>query len=579
MSLPIRLLGAMLLISAVPCLSDTVYYVDSLVGNDTFSGKLPDLNAQRTDGPWKSLKKVADSSKNFLPGDTIRFRRGQTFYTFFNAVLQSNGSQFKPITYTSYGDPGLSRPVLTNSKDIRTEASKWAAVADRPGIYTYAYEGCYVQQIWENGVPLRRATTSALIDGRWYFPRFSTHGDCLAAQVSGVIKMYYAPSAGAPELQQSLDFANNNFILGIPNRSFLTFDDLAFRHSLNAIYARGKDAPVHNIVFSNNLIEGVLAGIKLHSVTVDGVVQELRDIEIRDNEFKNIRFAVLEQAIEINNGSETADGTTPARSLRVIGNKVRDIAKDGAYTLDDTNPDIEVFSFQNLRDSVISDNDVRDGLKIKQGLLSAKGAPLASGGAVLWVNPKQTIENIRISRNRFDNLGKAITMGAGPNYHLVNVIIDNNIISNSENGIRLNSGDSSQASGVFHNTLYANDISIHLNSGAKNYQIKNNLNVDARKYHVWVQESGGFTSVLDHNVYVSDAPTFHYDDGGNATGKVDLIGLASWQEYAKNQDLKSNAVVSAGFVDATPVEAEDFKLIKTSFAVDAGAFITTVTDD
>jgi len=69
------------------------YYVDARTGSDANTGTLPS-NA------WRSLAKVATSS--FAAGDTIYFRRGQTFVG--ELLFPSSGTSGNPITLASYSD-------------------------------------------------------------------------------------------------------------------------------------------------------------------------------------------------------------------------------------------------------------------------------------------------------------------------------------------------------------------------------------------------------------------------------------------------------------------------------------------
>ena len=63
-----------------------------------------EAGSDRNDGlsevtPWKSLSKV--SRENFNPGDTVRFRAGDTFEG--QLVISDSGTAESPITFTQYG--------------------------------------------------------------------------------------------------------------------------------------------------------------------------------------------------------------------------------------------------------------------------------------------------------------------------------------------------------------------------------------------------------------------------------------------------------------------------------------------
>ncbi len=72
--------------------SENVYFV-SPDGDDTWSGRLPDANPKRTDGPWRTLAKACAAVR---PGDTCRLREG--VYREVLKPLQS-GTASAPIVF------------------------------------------------------------------------------------------------------------------------------------------------------------------------------------------------------------------------------------------------------------------------------------------------------------------------------------------------------------------------------------------------------------------------------------------------------------------------------------------------
>jgi hypothetical protein len=71
---------------------ENVYYV-SPAGDDAWSGRLADANAERTDGPWKTLAKACTVVR---PGDTCRLRKG-----IYRETLkpQRDGTATAPIVF------------------------------------------------------------------------------------------------------------------------------------------------------------------------------------------------------------------------------------------------------------------------------------------------------------------------------------------------------------------------------------------------------------------------------------------------------------------------------------------------
>ena len=81
----------------------TNFYLSS-IGSDSNSGT--------QDNPWKSLSKL--SSKQLSPGDSIFFKKGESFYG--HLVVNGSGSADKPIVFTSYGSGN--QPIISGSVGI-----------------------------------------------------------------------------------------------------------------------------------------------------------------------------------------------------------------------------------------------------------------------------------------------------------------------------------------------------------------------------------------------------------------------------------------------------------------------------
>ena len=81
----------------------TNFYLSS-IGSDSNSGT--------EDNPWKSLSKL--SNKQLSPGDSIFFKKGESFYG--HLVVNGSGSTDKPIVFTSYGSGN--KPIISGSVGI-----------------------------------------------------------------------------------------------------------------------------------------------------------------------------------------------------------------------------------------------------------------------------------------------------------------------------------------------------------------------------------------------------------------------------------------------------------------------------
>lgn len=80
-----------------------VYFLDSESGNDSNSGL-----SERT--PWKSLSRLSEIT--FLPGDSVRFKRGSSFTG--PLYIKNSGQADKYISLTDYGSKTDHAPAFTN---------------------------------------------------------------------------------------------------------------------------------------------------------------------------------------------------------------------------------------------------------------------------------------------------------------------------------------------------------------------------------------------------------------------------------------------------------------------------------
>ena len=98
----------------------TNYYVDP-------SSPVAIANGTITN-PFKTLTQVNTAILSFLPGDTLFFKRGQSFSG--KIIVSTSGTELKPIVYTSYGLGAM--PELTNTtSDIIVVNNKQYVVFDR----------------------------------------------------------------------------------------------------------------------------------------------------------------------------------------------------------------------------------------------------------------------------------------------------------------------------------------------------------------------------------------------------------------------------------------------------------------
>lgn len=479
----------------------TVYYVDSNIGKSYYNGT-------SESSPWDSLRTVCNNSANFQPGDIIKFKKGQRFYNFYNGGLNCSGSTNSPITFQSYSTG--SAPVLSTAKRIDQETS-WTDLGDGRYLYT-GYTGFAVALIWQNGSPIKKASSSALTDGDWHL-------------VSG-IGIYIRPTDGQAYSTHEYYLSNNTCIFTIANDSYLKFMDLDFEYTVNGIYntISATSASVGIEVTSCNFSK-LHSGIRLNSPSTS---VENHDISVTGNNFTDVRFAFICTGL---------DGAGRHYNLTISNNNIANLAINGAYVMDDPIPDVEALSFQNLEDSIISGNVITHGVKLTDGITNVQNEPVFANGIIIWVNSAALIKNVTISNNTISDLSGAIILGSSPTYVLQNNQISGNVIENCELGMKFNSNAyADDETLVQYNELYGNDINIWLYSGARGYVISDNASFWPGQYHVKFSQSGQFTdSMLDNNCYMPDGALWR-----NEYTSTTYSNFAAWQ--ATGQDANSTTM-------------------------------------
>lgn len=120
------LLGLLLLLYTP--LSAKNYYFSSSTGNDSYTT----VQAQNSSTPWRSITKLNTIFNTLIGGDSILFKRGETFYG--NIVVNSSGLINKNIVISAYGSGAL--PVISGL----TVVSAWSADAVM-GVYKVSAAG------------------------------------------------------------------------------------------------------------------------------------------------------------------------------------------------------------------------------------------------------------------------------------------------------------------------------------------------------------------------------------------------------------------------------------------------------
>ena len=155
--------------------SSATFYV-AASGNDAWSGKLPESNANRTDGPFRSLQRARDvvrelKRKELPEGGITVLVRGGTYYLPepLQFAPEDSGTETSPIVYAAY--PGET-PILSGGRPVgpwRREGELF--VADVPKVTEGNW---YFRQLFVGDERQIRARTPNFdpenpYTGGWYF--------------------------------------------------------------------------------------------------------------------------------------------------------------------------------------------------------------------------------------------------------------------------------------------------------------------------------------------------------------------------------------------------------------------------
>jgi hypothetical protein len=190
----------------------STYYVDSAVGSDSYDG-LSGTYTSGITGPWASIDKVNATTLN--PGDSVLFKKGGIWRG--HIVVASSGTAGNPITFASYGEGD--RPIINPSIDV--PSGNWTL---NGSVYSSGPYTSHLFAVYEDGLPILKATDANLTDGYWYFSGSSPY------------TLYYKPTSGTVS-DHSVSYINESYYgaawdtvgIDLNGHSYITIDGLDFQ--------------------------------------------------------------------------------------------------------------------------------------------------------------------------------------------------------------------------------------------------------------------------------------------------------------------------------------------------------------
>lgn len=239
-------LFSVLSLSHVAHAAGAIYYVDATAGNNNNDGS-------SSGTAWQTISKV--NSVMLQPGDQVLFKRGEIWQ---GVTLRpsSSGVDGNLIQYGAYGDPTLSKPIITGGTRIDT----WNG-PDTNGEYkkTGLSGDALRVVVLEDGKRL----TGNHIDARLPGPTIGslTPGSFVADSVTGSV--YYKPSTGtANDHVIEMTNKNGNFAFSSNGKSHILLDSLDFRGGYDFVVFIGTGS--NDVTIQNSSIHGAdRAGVRI----------------------------------------------------------------------------------------------------------------------------------------------------------------------------------------------------------------------------------------------------------------------------------------------------------------------------
>jgi len=250
-------------------LNATTYYLDFTNGNNGNDGLSPTT-------AWKTLFRLRNPTP--MPGDTFLLKYGEE-WTGAQMYLDVSGMPGNPIVYGAYGDPTLSRPVITTVVPIMDAANSinWTETSPGSNIWTLA-QGSTPGRLFLDGQEVLRARILAEVGtvdgegarGEWFFD-------------SGNLYLYATQNPA--DLYTLFSGSNNFYSALVFNASHLVFQALDFQGGIGAALSifGGRDI----IIQDCHLGHSSGTGLQLIDANVGSMRVPAGEIIVRDNFFNS----------------------------------------------------------------------------------------------------------------------------------------------------------------------------------------------------------------------------------------------------------------------------------------------------
>lgn len=513
------------------------YYVAAVGGSDSNAGTSPS-------SPWKTIAKVNSSS--FNPGDQILFQQGSTWRE--TLISPSSGMAGNPIIFGAYGSGNA--PMISGANLVtgwsQYSGSIWAAtVTTQPNVVIF-------NGAWGSS----RSSTSSLQNPRdWYWSGSTLY----VFSTSNPGSLYTNPGVEAGARGRCLSLT----------KSYVRYQNLSVSGCNGYAIENDTWGPLYGEELRNLTVQNTgNTGIQLPAV-----LQSVIDSNVVSFTGANGIYVVsnslgLSSGITISNNIAhdipgmaigTDGDATHLTTLATITGNVAYNSGDGVY--------IHYTDNSTVSNNTTYSNTLREGIGI--GISGCQSNIIQNN--ITYLNKSNGIE---LSAGRY-----AERRGAANNIVRYNVVHNNQQYGiKSSSSLSINNQVSynivfgqtnydtsaiymwSTGHSITNNTIYNNYNGITLYLDSANVMIKNNI-ID-KVQNVMIAASTvvpGFT--CDYNLYYPSSNEFGW--GGS------YYLFSDWKSMT-GQDAHS-IMADPKFVSSSPSSLNDFKLLPSSPAIDAGS--------
>ncbi len=519
----------------------TNYYFSASSGSDSYTV----TQAQSQSTPWKTIAKLNSYMASIKPGDSILFKSGDTFtipegINTGGLLVTVSGTSTQPIVISSYGSGAL--PIIT-----LPAITGWTG----SGIYTKSFtiQTC-CSILFEDGVPLTKASSSSLTDGNWY----GSGGT-----------LYYTPTSGtAANHTVTVCNINNGYIpaIDLSDQQYVTVNGIQFNSD-------GVGVKTFDLTATGTL--GLIVQNCVFNYCQTGIFF-MPDVGNNTNSiFQKNQFYRCQCGIRMYTTS--AMGGRPGQTwgthtgCKILNNSMSQIGTtDGTthWQSSITGTDYESIGLQNFMSGTVQGNTTNGGFNL----------------GLSWynLNTRESSNNL-IKGNIFTSTGKEAIILIGDNstgsYNYAynnntfcnNLFVNTNLINAVNGTVYIYQGVNTTTQNLLVNNTFSGSTNTwyFATSNAPYFTIENNLVYDAGPYR-WIEWGWGTKPAS-----LTVAYNMYYEDGSNAGGASAPFAFGSNKTLTQMQTLvmETHSIVGINPLFNNPASG-DYTLQSTSPAIDAG---------